>query len=122
MSDTNSTYRGLSDRVLDSTPRGLGFKPHRRHCVVSLSKNINPSVVLVQLRKTDLFITERLLMGRKGSNQTNKQIIQIMIEQICLDYWQKCLVLYKCDSVVKCLTRHRAVAGSSLTGGTALCP
>ena len=32
--------------------------------VVSLSKNINPSLVLVQLRKTRPFITERLLMGR----------------------------------------------------------
>ena len=45
--------------------RGRGFEPHRRHCVVSLSKNINPSLVLVQPRKTRPFITERLLMGRK---------------------------------------------------------
>ena len=64
----------LSGRVLDSRPRGRGFEPHRRHCVVSLSKNINPSLVLVQPRKTRPFITERLLMGRKESNQTNKQI------------------------------------------------
>ena len=28
----------LSGRVLDSRPRGRGFKPHRHHCVVSLSK------------------------------------------------------------------------------------
>ena len=28
----------LSGRVLDSRPRGRGFEPHRRHCVVSLSK------------------------------------------------------------------------------------
>ena len=27
----------LSDRVLDSRPRGRGFEPHRRHCIVSLS-------------------------------------------------------------------------------------
>ena len=47
--------------------------PHRRHCVVSLSKNINPSLELVQPRKARPFITERLLMGRKESNQTNKQ-------------------------------------------------
>ena len=40
--------------------------------VVSLSKSINPSLVLVQPRKTRPFITERLLMGRKESNQTNK--------------------------------------------------
>ena len=62
----------LSGRLLDSRPKGRGFEPHRRHCVVSLSKNINPSLVLVQPRKTRPFITERLLMGRKESNQTNK--------------------------------------------------
>ena len=67
----------LSGRVLDSRPRGRGFEPHRRHCVVSLSKNINPSLVLVQLRKTRPFITERLLMGRKESNQTRTNKKQI---------------------------------------------
>ena len=59
--------------MLDSRPRGRGFEPHQCHCVVSLSKKINPSLVLVQPRKTRPFITERLLMGRKESNQTNKQ-------------------------------------------------
>ena len=58
--------------MLDSRPRGRGFESHRYHCVVSLSKNINPSLVLVQPRKTRPFITERLLMGGKESNQTNK--------------------------------------------------
>ena len=28
----------LSGRVLDSRSMGRGFEPHRRHCVVSLSK------------------------------------------------------------------------------------
>ena len=32
----------------------------------------SPSLVLVQPRKTRPFITERLLMGRKESNQTKK--------------------------------------------------
>ena len=59
--------------MLDSRPKGRGFEPHRRHWVVSLSKNINPSLLLVQPRKTRPYITERLLMGRKESNQTNKQ-------------------------------------------------
>ena len=59
----------LSGRVLDSRPKGRGFEPHWRHCVVSLSKNINPSLVLVQPRKTRPYITERLLMERKESNQ-----------------------------------------------------
>ena len=37
------------------------------------ASRINPSLVLVQPRKTCPFITERLLMGRKESNQSNKQ-------------------------------------------------
>ena len=35
--------------------------------------NINPSLVLVQPTKTRPNITERLLMGCKESNQTNKR-------------------------------------------------
>ena len=62
----------LSGIVLDLRPKGHGFKPHQHHCVVSLSKTvINPSLVLVQPRKTRPYITERLLMGHKESNQTN---------------------------------------------------
>ena len=57
--------------------RGRGFKPHWRHCVVALRKNINPSLVLVQPRKTCPFITERLLLGRKESNQTNETLLEI---------------------------------------------
>ena len=63
----------LSGRVLDSRPKGRGCEPHRRHCVVSLSKNINPCLVLVQPRKTRPYITERLLIGRKESNQTKQR-------------------------------------------------
>ena len=65
--------RERSGRVLDSRPRGRGFEPHRRHCVVSLSDNINPSLVLVESKKTGPFITERLLMGRKESNQRKRK-------------------------------------------------
>ena len=50
------------------------IREYRCHCVVFLCKNINPSLVLVQPRKTRPFITERLLMGCKESNQTNKNI------------------------------------------------
>ena len=60
----------LSGRLLDSKWRGNGFEPHRHHCFVSLSKNINPSLVLAQPRKTCPYITEGLLMGRKEPNQT----------------------------------------------------
>ena len=69
----NNKERSGSVVVLDSRPRGRRLEPHQCHCVVSLSKNINPSLVLVQPRKTHPFITERLLMGRKETNQTNKQ-------------------------------------------------
>ena len=72
----NAGAQWLSGRVLDSRPKGRGFEPHQRHCVVSLSKNINPSLVVVQPRKTHPFISERLLIGRKESDQTNKQILR----------------------------------------------
>ena len=65
----------LSGRVLDSRPKGSGFEPHRRHCVGSLSKNINLSLVLVQSRKTCPFTTERLLMGRKESKFLNYTLL-----------------------------------------------
>ena len=69
----------LSGRVLDLRPKGHEFKPHRCHCVVSLSKNINPSLVLVQPRKTRPYKTERLLMARKESNQTNEWMSGIFV-------------------------------------------
>ena len=62
----------LSGRVLDWRPRGRGFEPHLRHCDVVLEQDTF-SLVLVQPRKTRPCLTERLLMGRKESNQTNKQ-------------------------------------------------
>ena len=47
-----------------ASPASLRCSPWARH--------INPSLVLVKPRKTRPCLTERLLMGRKGSNQTNK--------------------------------------------------
>ena len=70
----------LSVKLLDSRPRGRGFEPHRRHCVVSMSKNINPSLVLVQPRKTRPFITERLL---NGGRELNKQTFHLIFS--CAD-------------------------------------
>ena len=63
----------LSGRVLDSRPKGRGFEPHRRHCVVVLEQDIYPSLVLVQPRKDRPYVTERLLMGRKESNKKTKK-------------------------------------------------
>ena len=79
----------LSGRVLEVGPRGCGFEPRRGHCIVSLSKNINPSLVLVQPRKIRPFITERLLMGCKESNQTNKNNYtwdKLHYQMFCLIY------------------------------------
>ena len=65
-----------SGRVLDSRPRGRGFEPHRRHCVVILEQDtFIPALVLVQPRKTRPCLTERFLTGLKES-KTNKQIFR----------------------------------------------
>ena len=61
---------GSVEECLTRDRRAVGSSLTRRHCVVSLSKNIYPSLVLVQPRKTRPFITERLLMGHKESNQS----------------------------------------------------
>ena len=74
----------LSGRVLDSRHRGRGFEPHRRHCVLSLSKNINSSLVLVLPRRTRPFISERLLMGRKESNQINNIHVNLFRYYKCI--------------------------------------
>ena len=44
------------------------------------ARHINPSLVLVQPRKTRPFITERLLMGHKESNQTNDTLTVFLKE------------------------------------------
>ena len=38
LSDTEEGAQWLSGRVLDSRPKGCGFKPHRHPCIVILSK------------------------------------------------------------------------------------
>ena len=68
--------------MLDWRPKGHGFEPQ---WVVSLSKNIYPCLVLVQPRKTRPFIAERLLMGRKGSNQPNQpKHILLVLNETCV--------------------------------------
>ena len=82
--DTYGIYKQgaqwLSGRVLDSRPRGLttvsAFGPWARH--------IYHSLVLVQSRKNRPCLSERLLMGRKESNQTNKQHLQAADAQASL--------------------------------------
>ena len=63
--------------MLDSRPKGHGFEVYRRHCVVVLEQDtfilakywFNPG--------SPSRITERLLSGRKESNQTNKSITNV---------------------------------------------
>ena len=89
-------------------------------------------LILVQPRKTRPYITERLLMGRKESIQTNKQTIQTCLHSYLVGLKAYFLFICLCissssildgersGSVVECLTRDRRAAGSSLTGVTAL--
>ena len=65
---------------------------------MTLSKNINhtSSLVLVQPRKNRPFITERLLMGRKESNQTDRKCYKIPLGGFRywpLDYWPEVSML-----------------------------
>ena len=56
------------------------FEPLRHHCVVVLEQDTFIRLVLVQPRKTHPCLTERLLMGRKESNQTNKHVFTRIVE------------------------------------------
>ena len=53
------------------------FKTNSMH----YTRHIYPSLVLVQPRKTCPCLTERLLMGRKESNQTKQKHYTILGEQ-----------------------------------------
>ena len=67
------TYRECSGSVVEYLTRdrgAAGLSLTGFTTLWSLSMNINPSLVLVQPRKTCPFVTERLLTGRKESNQT----------------------------------------------------
>ena len=75
----------LSGRVLDSRPRGHWFKPHRRHWVVVLEQDTFILAYYWFFRKIRPCSTERLLMGRKESNQTNKQILIISLISLLMD-------------------------------------
>ena len=55
--------QSFSGRVLDSRQKGHRFEPHRRHCVVSLSKTHLSMFSTGSPRKTRPGITERLLTG-----------------------------------------------------------
>ena len=63
--------------------RAVSFCPMYHFAPVSP----NPSLVLVQPRKTRPFITERLLMGRKETNKlTNKILVVFFLPTLEADY------------------------------------
>ena len=63
--------------------QGTVFEVQARLCI-SAQDSVNPSLVLVQPRKTCPVISERLLMGRKESDQTIKiQYIICTHEKFC---------------------------------------
>ena len=81
----------LSGRVLDSTegPQ-VRASPASLHCG-PWARHIYPSLVLVQPRKTCPCLTERLLMGCKESNQTNKnQILSLTLNQPMSHHAPRC--------------------------------
>ena len=58
---------GLSESTLAKMPHCWNHMSRLIFCL-----NLYPSLVLVQPRKTHPCLTERLFMGRKETNQTNK--------------------------------------------------
>ena len=72
LKDTRQGAQWPSGRVHDSIEGPVQASPASLRCG-PWAKHIYPSLVLVQPRKTHPCLTERLLMVRKESNQTNKQ-------------------------------------------------
>ena len=60
----------LSGIVLDSRQRGRRFEPHCSHCIVFLGQD----TFILAYYWFSPCLTERLLMERKESNQTNKNL------------------------------------------------
>ena len=74
--------RERSGSVVECMTRNRGAAGSSLTCVTALcswARHISPSLVLVQPRKTRPYVTERLLMGSKESNQTNKQTIKVTL-------------------------------------------
>ena len=78
----------LSGRVLDSRPKGGGFEPHRRHCVVVLEQD---TFILANWFNQGRLsrITEILLSGRKESNQTKRVFKATFGERKNVSYMMK---------------------------------
>ena len=75
----NSRLTNVSKGSAEWLTRDWGAAGSSLTVLCPWARHINPSLVLVQPRKTRPFITERLLMGRKESNQ----IEQMSVSAIC---------------------------------------
>ena len=64
-------------RVLDSRTRAAGSCPTSVIALCAWARHINPRLVLVQPRKTRPYLTERLLMGCKESNQIKQNFVDL---------------------------------------------
>ena len=82
MDPDQTTPRERSGSVVDCLTqdrRAMGSSLTGVTVLCPLARRIYPSLELVQPRKTRPYITERLLMGLKESNQPNKQKIRLLL-------------------------------------------
>ena len=85
-----------SGSEVDCSTRDQGAMGSNLTGVIALCpgvRHINPSVVPVQPRKTGPYISERLLIGRKESNQTNTLMDKQMVGSIVFpmhNFWLFC--------------------------------
>ena len=85
---------------------------------MSLSKNLNPSYVLVHPRKTCPFITERLLIECKESNQTTKQKFLLIWSNVNFSFrHEQQEVLYRHHLIISflCCFIHSCLCGTFCT-------
>ena len=73
---------GLVVECLTRKPRGRGFEPHRRHCVVVLERDTFILASAGSTKEAPPCLTKRLLMRRKESNQTNKSKYEVKIQEV----------------------------------------
>ena len=80
----------LSGRVLDSRWRGPDSSLNSVTALCPCARHIYPSLVLVSTQEDLPYIIERLLMGRKESNQTKNQTVYFAeaCESTLFAFWQ----------------------------------
>ena len=81
---------GLSGRVLDSRPRGRRCEPHRCHCVMSLSKNINPSLVQEDLSLYNRKIVDGTYKIKSNKRQCSYTLLSLRLNSPASQFVQGC--------------------------------